>query len=101
MVVAQQRSASEVERKAILDAALRVMRKNGYAEAQIGDILSEAQLSTRAFYRHFDTKDDVLLALFRDNAEATASRLAEKVAAAATPRRTAHRVDRGDAEPGV
>jgi len=85
MAVAQQRSAWEVERKAILDAALRVMRNNGYAEAQIGDILSEAHLSTRAFYRHFGSKDEVLLALYRDNAEAAANRLAEKVADAGTP----------------
>ena len=73
------------ERQTILDAALRVMRRNGYDECQITDILAEASLSTRAFYRHFDTKDDVLLAIFRDNAEETSRRLAARVNAAATP----------------
>jgi AcrR family transcriptional regulator len=83
--MAPTRTDAAAERKAILDAALRVMRKNGYDECQITDILAEASMSTRAFYRHFDTKDDVLLAIFRDNAEATARRLADRVAAAGSP----------------
>lgn len=73
------------ERKLIVDAALRVMRQNGYAAAQISDILSEARLSTRAFYRHFQSKDDLLLALFRDNAESTSHQLAARVLAAGDP----------------
>ena len=79
------RASNESERRAILDAALRVMRENGYAHAQLGDILVTAGLSTRAFYRQFDSKDDLLLALYRENAEATAARLRERVAAAGTP----------------
>jgi AcrR family transcriptional regulator len=73
------------ERKLIVDAALRVMRQNGYAAAQISDILGEAHLSTRAFYRHFQSKDDVLLALFRDNAESTSHQLSARVLAAGAP----------------
>ena len=83
--MAPSRADATTERKAILDAALRVMRKNGYAECQITDILTEASLSTRAFYRHFKTKDDVLIALYRDNAEAASRRLAEKVSQAGSP----------------
>lgn len=83
--MAPSRADAAAERKAILDAALRVMRKNGYAECQITDILAEASLSTRAFYRHFKTKDEVLIAIYRENAETTSRRLAEKVAAAASP----------------
>jgi AcrR family transcriptional regulator len=79
------RTESALERQAILDAALRVMRRNRYAEAQIGDILTEAELSTRAFYRHFESKDDLLLALYRADAEAAARRLRERVAAAGSP----------------
>jgi AcrR family transcriptional regulator len=73
------------ERKLIVDAALRVMRQNGYAAAQISDILGEAGLSTRAFYRHFQSKDDLLLAVFRDNAESTSRRLSARVLAAGAP----------------
>ena len=83
--MATARTTNDDERKVLLDAALRVMRENGYAEAQLGDILAEAHLSTRAFYRQFDGKDDLLLALYRENAEATAARLRERVAAAGSP----------------
>jgi len=78
-------TASDAERQSILNAAVRVMRRNGYAQAQIGDILAEAELSTRAFYRHFESKDDLLLALYRADAAAVAARLRARVAAAATP----------------
>jgi AcrR family transcriptional regulator len=47
----------------ILDAAMVVMRRNGFAEARITDILQEAGLSNRAFYRHFTSKDELLLGM--------------------------------------
>jgi AcrR family transcriptional regulator len=47
----------------ILDAAMVVMRRNGFAEAKITDILQEAELSNRAFYRHFRSKDELLLGM--------------------------------------
>jgi AcrR family transcriptional regulator len=60
----------------IEDAALAVMRRNAYEDISVGDILREAQLSTRSFYRHFRSKDDLVLAMYRRNAEAAAERLA-------------------------
>lgn len=75
-------TSGDAERKLILAAAYRVMRENGYARAQLVDILTQAGLSTRAFYRHFDSKDDLLLALYRENAEATARQLRARVGAA-------------------
>jgi AcrR family transcriptional regulator len=84
--VATPRPRSDEERQLLFRAALKVMRVNGYAEAQIGDILAEAGLGTRAFYRHFSSKDDLVLALFEENATTTASRLEAKVAAAGSAR---------------
>ena len=43
-------------------------------------------LSTRSFYRHFESKDQLLCALFRREAEAAAARLNAKVDAAPDPR---------------
>ncbi|MET0628162.1 MAG: TetR/AcrR family transcriptional regulator [Acidimicrobiia bacterium] len=83
--MATTRATSDAERTTILDAALRVMRRNAYAEAQISEILAEAELSTRAFYRHFDSKDDMLMALYRSDADVVARRLQERVAAADSP----------------
>src|ERR1700690_1983539 len=47
-----------------MDAAMKVMRRNGFQGASVQDILDDAGLSTRAFYRQFQSKDDLLLAMF-------------------------------------
>jgi len=80
------RFATDEELRILLDAALVVMERNGYADATVADILRQANLSTRSFYRHFDTKDQLLCALFRRDAEAAAARLNAKVDAAPNPR---------------
>ena len=69
----------------ILDGALAVMRRNGYAEASVADILDEAGLSTRAFYRHFDSKDALLRAVYRRDADAVAAELRAATEAAPDP----------------
>lgn len=56
---------AQAERARLMDAALKVMRVNGFQAASVQDILEEAGLSTRAFYRQFRSKDDLLLAMFR------------------------------------
>ena len=69
----------------ILHAALAVMRRNGYAAASVADILDEAGLSTRAFYRHFDSKDALLRAMYRKDADAVAAELRAATEAAPNP----------------
>jgi AcrR family transcriptional regulator len=80
------RFEAEDEVRMLFDAALAVMERNGFQDAAVADILSEAGVSTRAFYRHFGSKDELLCALYRRDAEAAAARLEAKVAAASTPR---------------
>ncbi|MGP0029461.1 MAG: TetR/AcrR family transcriptional regulator [Acidimicrobiales bacterium] len=80
------RFEAEDELRILLDAALVVMERNGFADAAVADILREADLSTRSFYRHFESKDQLLCALFRREAEAAAARLNAKVEAAGNPR---------------
>jgi len=80
------RFEAEDELRILLDAALVVMERNGYVDAAVADILREAGLSTRSFYRHFESKDQLLCALFRREAEAAAARLNAKVDAASDPR---------------
>ena len=80
------RFETEDELRILLDAALVVMERNGYTDAAVADILREAELSTRSFYRHFESKDQLLCALFRREADAAAARLRAKVEAAANPR---------------
>lgn len=77
-------AADELER--IFDAAFTVMERNGYQDVAVADILIEAGMSTRSFYRHFSSKDELLRAMYRREAEAACEHLQAKVAAARTPR---------------
>jgi AcrR family transcriptional regulator len=80
------RFESEDELRLLLDAAMVVMGRNGYVDASVADILGEANLSTRSFYRHFESKDQLLCALYRREAENAAARLNAKVDSAPSPR---------------
>jgi AcrR family transcriptional regulator len=80
------RFGAEDELRILLNAAFVVMERNGYTDAAVADILDEADLSTRSFYRHFESKDQLLCALFRREADAAAALLGTKVDAARTPR---------------
>jgi AcrR family transcriptional regulator len=80
------RFEAEDELRLLFDAALVVMQRNGYQDAAVADILAEADLSTRSFYRHFESKDQLLCAIYRREAERAAERLSARVAAAPDPR---------------
>lgn len=62
----------------MIDAAYRVLR-SGDGSAPLSRILREAGLSTRAFYRHFQSKDDLLIAMFDAEGERTADVLAARL----------------------
>jgi AcrR family transcriptional regulator len=65
-----------------LASALEVLQRSAGQEATVADILEESGLSTRAFYRHFETKEDVIRALYRSDAESFSAHLVRRVAAA-------------------
>lgn len=79
------RHSPEAEIGLILDAALEVMRRNRYADSSIREILAESGVGTRAFYRHFQSKDDLLQAVYRRDAESFARRVARAAASAPGP----------------
>jgi AcrR family transcriptional regulator len=68
-----------------MDAALRVMSRNGYADMSVTDVLTEAGLSTRSFYRHFESKAALFHALLDREVERLAQALQDAVATAAGP----------------
>jgi len=70
----------------ILHAASALIAEKGSAEVTLQDILDATGLGTRSFYRHFETKDDLLRVLYRTEVEALAERLEACTAAAPTPR---------------
>ena len=51
---------------AILEAARKVFARDGYVEARMIDIATEAGLSTGGLYRYFDNKTEVFAALIAD-----------------------------------
>jgi AcrR family transcriptional regulator len=71
------------ERAMLVDAAVRVVERTG--SVSVADVLSDAGLSTRAFYRHFDSKEALLETLMLREAEAVGASLARVVARAPDP----------------
>ena len=59
---AKTRARDDVDQ--LIRAGLAVLRRDGAADMTIADVLAEAGLSTRAFYRHFTSKSDLLLAIY-------------------------------------
>lgn len=52
--------------KTILDAAFDLMDEKGTTDFTILDVASRAKQSLRSFYQYFDSKDQLLLALFEE-----------------------------------
>jgi AcrR family transcriptional regulator len=71
-------------RRAILDAASMTLHENGVEGFSIAAVLERANLSTRALYRHFGSKDELVAAVFLEAARAERRRLSRRMAAAPT-----------------
>lgn len=57
------RSQAQATRAKLLDASFRIFARDGYEKATVDDIVREAGYSKGAFYVHFQTKEEVFLAL--------------------------------------
>jgi AcrR family transcriptional regulator len=64
----------------IVTAAAEIVRSEGVQALSIGRVLSRTQLGTRAFYRHFESKDQLVAAVFLEMAGAEVVRLEERMA---------------------
>jgi AcrR family transcriptional regulator len=71
-------------RREILAAASTSLREHGVRGLSIAAVLEEAGLSTRAFYRHFESKNDLVAAVFMEAARVERRRLRRRMAAATT-----------------
>jgi len=59
----------QTARAMILQGGARVFAERGVRLASVADILKTAQVSRRTFYRFYDSKEDVLVALYRTGTE--------------------------------
>ena len=74
--------ADEVER--IVAATYEVIERTGSLDPTMRDILRQSGISTQAFYRHFRSKDELLLALLDDGRRQLSSYLGPPMAKADT-----------------
>jgi AcrR family transcriptional regulator len=65
--LASKRSRYQDEVVSLIEAAHRVHRRKG--ELTVAEVLEESGLGTRAFYRHFASKDELILCMFEFDAE--------------------------------
>ena len=68
-------TASDHDRGYIIDAAYGCLSAPHSGPIPVAAILQRAGVSTRAFYRHFESKDELFLAMLRQVSDALAGRL--------------------------
>ena len=73
--IVQPDSPTTDDRQAIIDAAYVCLSEPHTGPIPVAAILERSGLSTRAFYRHFVSKDELFLAMLRQEADALAARL--------------------------
>jgi len=76
---------ARMERLLLLDAAMRVLERTGWWGFKVDSVLRQARLSTRSFYRHFEKKNDLLLALLEHEINGVTVHIERLTAAAFTP----------------
>ena len=84
-VLAPQLEAAAAEARRLIDAAFAMMRETGTTEPPVREIVRESRLSNQAFYRHFRSKDDLLLAALADGQRRLVRSLQRRVDAAGDP----------------
>lgn len=75
----------ETEREQLIRAAWAILERTDFAGLKVQRVAAQAELSTRAFYRHFIDKDHLLLVLVLDEMERAAERLKRTVDLAGDP----------------
>jgi AcrR family transcriptional regulator len=63
-------------RRRLLDAAVDLAREGGYDAVQMRDVAARAEVALGTLYRHFSSKDQLLLATMADQAGTLRDRLA-------------------------
>jgi AcrR family transcriptional regulator len=71
----QPATPSDDDRGCIINAAYRCLSEPHTGPIPVAAILQRAGVSTRAFYRHFQSKDELFLAMLRQESDALANRL--------------------------
>jgi AcrR family transcriptional regulator len=73
--VVERPAAAEEKRRQLLDAAVRVFARKGFHASRVGDIAEEAGVAHGLLYHYFESKDQVLEAVFHENWSVLLSRI--------------------------
>jgi AcrR family transcriptional regulator len=84
--LAERRDAYAAEVRRLIDAAFTVMRESGDIDPAVRDIVKTAGLSNQAFYRHFASKDALLLAVLADGHRQLIEYLERRLASTSDPK---------------
>jgi TetR/AcrR family transcriptional regulator, fatty acid metabolism regulator protein len=74
--LAERTQAVGDKRRQLLDAAVRVFARKGFHASRVGDIAEEAGVAHGLLYHYFDSKDELLEAIFRENWSVLVTRIA-------------------------
>ena len=74
--MAERTQAVEDKRRHLLDAAVRVFARKGFHASRVGDIAEEAGVAHGLLYHYFESKDQVLEAVFHENWSVLVARIA-------------------------
>jgi len=64
--LARRRASYVDEVRRLLESSFELIRRSGQLEPRVSEIVQAAGLSNQAFYRHFRSKDELLLAVLDD-----------------------------------
>jgi len=82
----------DVQRRRIVEAAFRAFERSRYERTTVADIVGEAGMSSRSFYAHFASKDDLAAQIVEEYGAELLGHVAEILAA--TPGDVPAHVDR-------
>ena len=83
--LSERRAAYTDEVRRLVEAAFVLIERTGELEPRVGDIVREAGLSNQTFYRHFASKQALLVAVLDEGARILASYLAHRMRRSASP----------------
>jgi AcrR family transcriptional regulator len=99
--LAERRAAYADEVRRLLEATFLLIERTGELEPRVGDIVRKAKLSNQAFYRHFPSKQALLIAVLDEGVRILASYLSHRMQAEKSPTAQVREWMRGMLEQGL
>ena len=87
----RRRATYEEEVRRLVSASFELVRRDGSLEPRVGEIVAEAGLSNQAFYKHFRSKDELLLAVLDEGIRILRTYLEHQMLKVDTPESKARR----------